>query len=346
MTEELGPLVVIPCLNEAAHLPVLLNQLLEDPHPDGTLIVVADGGSTDATTQIARDFAAQHPEVQVFANSGRIGAAVNLAVRRLGRGRRWLVRMDAHADYPPRYVAGLIATAARVGVDEVVVPMVTRARPGQCFQAACASAQNSRLGTGGSRHRHVGQSRFVDHGHHALFGLAAFAATGGYDESFTYNEDAELDCRLAKRGTRAWLEPGLAIIYYPRASLRSLFRQYFGYGGGRARTIMRHRTPPHLRQLAPLVVAPAVTLAFVALLLAPFAPSFALAMASPAILWAAVVLAIGAGLGIQAGSRCSALSGVAAMTMHLAWSLGFWRQVLAGRSPVAEPQPLALEIAR
>jgi succinoglycan biosynthesis protein ExoA len=343
MTEELGPLVVIPCLNEARHLPVLLNQLLENPHPDSTLIVVADGGSTDATVQIARAFAAQHSEVRVLTDSGRIAAAVNLAVRRFGSGRRWLVRMDAHADYPPHYVAGLIATAARVGADEVVVPMVTRARSGQCFQAACASAQNSRLGTGGSRHRHVGQGRFVDHGHHALFGLAAFAATGGYDESFTYNEDAELDCRLAKRGTRAWLEPALAITYYPRASIRSLFRQYFGYGGGRARTILRHRMSPHLRQLAPLVVAPAVTLAFAALLSAPFAPRFALAVASPAILWAALVLAIGAGLGIRAGSLCSALSGIAAMTMHLAWSLGFWRQVLTRRSPVTEPGPLAVE---
>jgi succinoglycan biosynthesis protein ExoA len=345
MTEELGPLVVIPCLNEAGHLPALLDQLLKEPHPDGTLIVVADGGSKDATTQIAGDFAARHPEVRFLADSGRIAVAVNLAVRRFGRGRRWLVRMDAHADYPPCYVAGLIATASRVGADEVVVPMVTRAHPGQCFQAACASAQNSRLGTGGSLHRHVGRGQFVDHGHHALFGLAAFAATGGYDESFTHNEDAELDCRLAKRGTHAWLEPGLAITYYPRAGIRSLFRQYFAYGRGRARTIRRHRMPPHLRQLAPLAVAPAVALAFSALPLAPLAPSFALALASPAILWAALALAIGARLGIRAASWCSALSGIAAMTMHLAWSLGFWRQLLAGGASVAEPQPLTVETA-
>ena len=43
-------LIVIPCLNEEAHLPGLLAQLL-DENPDAR-IVVADGGSTDASLRV------------------------------------------------------------------------------------------------------------------------------------------------------------------------------------------------------------------------------------------------------------------------------------------------------
>ena len=68
------------------------------------------------------------------------------------------------------------------------------------FQKATALAQNSRLGNGGSQHREGGAGRWTDHGHHALMRLDAFRAVGGYDETFSHNEDAELDYRLAAGG--------------------------------------------------------------------------------------------------------------------------------------------------
>jgi succinoglycan biosynthesis protein ExoA len=49
-------------------------------------------------------------------------------------------------------------------------------------------------------------------------------------------------------------------------------------------------------------------------------------------------------LGLRDRSACVALSGVAAATMHLGWSIGFWRalaQHLAGASETATPTPAA-----
>ena len=313
-------LVVIPALNEAEHLPDLLRQLIDET--PGALIVVADGGSEDASPEIVQAFAAKHTDVRLLANPKRLqSAAVNLAAERFGQGRRWLVRVDAHCGYPHQFVATLVAAALQADAQSVVVPMITTGRG--CFQRAAAAAQNSRLGTGGSAHRHVeGPGGYVDHGHHALFDLTAFQAAGGYDESFRANEDAEFDVRHAARGARIWLEPTAAIAYHPRRTLPALFRQYLAYGAGRARTVRRHRMKLKPRQAAPLLVAPAVTLA----LAAPWAPVLAL----PALMWAGLCLAYGAVLGAKARDGCKALSGVAAMTMHLAWSLGFWRERLTG----------------
>ncbi|MEJ2459123.1 MAG: glycosyltransferase, partial [Novosphingobium sp.] len=74
-------LVVIPCLNEEAHLPGLLGQLLADT-PDATF-VVADGGSTDRSRAIVEDLASTHPNLHLLRNPDRIqSAGMNRAVKK------------------------------------------------------------------------------------------------------------------------------------------------------------------------------------------------------------------------------------------------------------------------
>ena len=319
-------LVIIPCLNEEAHLPRLLAQLLDDA--GSATIVVADGGSVDRSRAIVAAIEAEHPNVILLDNPARAqGPGINLAVRRYGAGRRWMVRVDAHADYPRAYVSSLVARATALEVSSVVVSMNTRGIG--CFQRAVAAAQNSVLGTGGSAHRHAGEGRFVDHGHHALMQMDAFRNAGGYCESFTHNEDAELDHRIGLNGGRIWLEPSLSIIYYPRRNPAALFRQYRKYGQGRARNQQRHKMSIKPRQLAPLVVVPALFL----LLLTPAWIGFAL----PFVGWAVASIGCGLYLGARARSTCVAWAGFAAMIMHSAWAIGYLHQRLFGRPPGAAP---------
>ncbi|UYY57056.1 glycosyltransferase family 2 protein [Sphingomonas sp. S2-65] len=304
-------LVVIPCLNEEAHLPSLLEQLLTD---DGDfLLVVADGGSDDRSRSIVKEVASRDARVVLMDNPGRLqSCGVNRAVQQHGNGRTFLVRIDAHCAYPAGYVRGLVATARQVEAVSVVVPMVTMGVT--CFQKACAAAQNSVLGTGGSAHRHLGSGRFVDHGHHALMRISAFRQVGGYDETMSHNEDAELDHRLSNLGA-IWLEPKHAITYFPRRAPLGLWKQYLGYGGGRARTLWLHRMRPRLRQMLPLAVP-------VSILLAPGALWWPV-LALPLLGWLSLSLAAGIVIGARTRSPCEMLAGVAAMIMHLAWGCGF-----------------------
>jgi len=310
-------LVVIPCLNEKAHLEGVLAAMLADPHARHCRIVVCDGGSTDAS----RDIVARHPQVTLLDNPRRLqSAAVNLAAETFGDGCAWLIRVDAHADYPPAFLGRLIETAKATGAQSVVTSMTSRGV--DCFQRAVAAAQNSKLGTGGSAHRSAGAGGWVDHGHHALFDMRAFRAVGGYNAAFTHNEDAELDVRLNASGARIWLAGDLPIGYYPRRTPGALFRQYINHGAGRARTVMLHRTRLKLRQWAPAMIAPAA----LAALLAPWFWPVAL----PAALWAGASLGYGLLLGLKARDPCACMAGVPAMIAHLGWSIGFWRQRLFG----------------
>ena len=322
----MGPLIIVPCLNEAQHLPDLLRRLLADPGAGDALVVVADGGSTDGSRDIVSALGAREQTLRLLDNPLKLqGAGVNAAVRAFAAGRTWLVRVDAHADYPADYVARLVGAGEATGAASVVVPLATRGE--RCFQIAAAVAQNSRIGTGGAVHRVGGASGWIDHGHHALMRIEDFVAVGGYDESFSHNEDAELDLRLMRAGGRIWMQADLAVGYFPRATPGALFRQYFNYGRGRARTAHLHHTPLKARQLAPLVVAPAVGLGVLSLLLVPLS-GWAVAGLVPGTVWAGVCVVAGAMAGARARSRCGLMSGLAAMIMHLGWSLGFLSQAV------------------
>ncbi len=311
-------MVVVPCLNEAAHIGGLLAWLAGPARRLDMLVVVADGGSTDGTVRIVEEIAAREPRVVLLHNPLRLqAAAVNLAVAAHGDAFARFVRIDAHGGYPDDYCDRLIAEAHDTGADSVVVSMVTQGTG--AFQRATATAQNSRLGNGGSPHRAGIRGHWVDHGHHALMGIAAFRAVGGYDESFSHNEDAELDFRLRAAGYRIWMTDKTFMTYFPRASVGSLFRQYLGYGRGRAKNSLKHRAVPRLRQMLPLMVLPVVAGALLAFV--------SLSALIPAGVWVAACLGYGVWLALAERDPYGPLAGVSAMVMHLAWSAGFWMQL-------------------
>lgn len=314
-------LIAIPCLNEEDFIKNLVENLVEHTHDLDAHIVIVDGGSTDETPAIAKALEEKFQNVSYLENPKRIqSAAINLAVEKYAGDCIYLIRIDAHCGYADDYCTVLVEEADSKKADSVVVPMETVGKEG--FQKAVAAAQNSKLGNGGSAHRNSASSgQWVDHGHHALMRIDAYKAVGGYDESFSHNEDAELDTRLLKQGYKIWLTGKLAPIYYPRSKPYPLFKQYYNYGKGRARTILKHKTRPKLRQLAPVAVAPAAVL----FLLSPFLTIAAL----PLLAWAAICLAYGAKLGKKADDKTIMLyAGLAAMIMHLGWSMGFWRAMI------------------
>jgi len=309
-------LVVIPTLNEAERIEGLLEQLVSDGGGGhATQWVVADGGSTDGTQRLVERVAETHKEVRLLHNPDRTqSTGINRAVRRFGRDADVLIRCDAHAEYPRRYCARLLATLERTGADAVVVPLDSVGEG--ALQRAIAWTCNSPFGTGGAAHRAGSKSGFVDHGHHAAFRMDTFRQCGGYDASFVCNEDAELDCRQRALGAKVYLDANVRVRYYPRRSFAALWTQYFRYGEGRSRTVRRHPGSLRLRQL--LVPGQFLACALALVLSARF--PFLLA-------WPALYVGFAAvhslALTLLYRSPAALLGGPAALVMHAAWAAGF-----------------------
>lgn len=316
-------LVAIPVLNEVDHIEPCLESLLRgDERLASVRFVIADGGSTDGTREVLDGLAARFANLTWIDNPGRLqSAGVNAIVQQFGEGREILVRCDAHSVYPPGYVTRVADELAVRDIASLVVPMDAAGET--CFQKANAWVVDTPFGSGGSAHRGGRESKYVDHGHHAGFRIAMFRKLGGYDESFSHNEDAEYDARLVSAGGRIFMHAGIRLSYKPRAGPMALARQYFNYGKGRARTVGKHGMAMKPRQLFPVMNLLAILAAF---LLAPVWP------------WALLYpLAYTGGLALVsfwlAGkhrSFCGLFSGFCAAIMHMSWAAGFltqrWRQ--------------------
>jgi succinoglycan biosynthesis protein ExoA len=315
-----GPvLVIVPCLNEEDHIENVVTRLVAEADRVDLKLVVADGGSIDRSRAIVHRLSSLNPRIILLDNPQHVQAAgVNCAVREYAGEAKFLIRVDAHSSYPDRYCETLLNIQARTLADSVVVSM--RASGQTCFQRAAAAAQNSVLGNGGSAHRNDTSGRWVDHGHHALMSIDAFTAVGGYDESFSHNEDAELDIRLIERGFRIYLTSETQVTYYPRASLVGLFRQYFNIGRGRARNFLKHRQNVKLRHLILVAIVPLLCL----MMFYPLAPICAV----PAAVWVLLCVGCGVVVGMRQRDACAMAAGLAAIAMQTGWSSGFFRGLL------------------
>ena len=311
--------IIIPTLNEARHITDVIAMLRPSAARLGAAIIVADGGSDDGTIDLVRSQAAQFPQVFLLRNPRKLqSAAINLAQTLCPPEVAWLIRIDAHAAYPDDYCDTLLQEARATGAESVVVSMHAR---GQGFmQRNIAAAQNGFVGNGGSAHRGVTAGQFVDHGHHALMRRTAFAAVGGYDESFSHNEDAELDARLRKADFRIWLTGQTQMTYFPRDTLRGLARQYYNFGRGRVATARKHPDSFRKRHLVLVSLAPIAAAAG----MAGIHPIFA----APLALWFIACIMAGMFAALRQRDGSLAASGLPASVMQMAWSFGFWAGLL------------------
>lgn len=311
--------VVIPTLNEAAQIGGLLAQFARNDADRVVQILVVDGGSTDATRALVADAALRDPRIALVDNPARRqGPGINRAIATATPTADTIVRVDAHAGYPDDYVAEILDRFAQTGADMVATRLATTGTT--CRQRGIAAASNSRAGTGGSAHRVGGEPGWIDHGHHAGMDRHLFERAGGYDETFDANEDAELDYRIRRLGGRIWMAADIVVDYHPRRTFRALAIQYFRYGTGRARTFLKHRERLRPRQLA----APAIVVGLAASLLAALASPWLLL---PAALYVAAVALVALGLAIRLRSLCALGAGPAIAIMHVAWGIGFLREL-------------------
>jgi succinoglycan biosynthesis protein ExoA len=324
-------LVVIPCLNEARFIERIVAKIAAEADRINLKIVVADAGSTDGSREIVQHLSGLNNRIVLMDDLGHNPAiGINDAVRRFGSKAKFLIRVDAYADCPSHHCEQLLNVQTRTHADSVVVSMYTVGDT--CFERAAAAAQNSILGHGGSAHHSSARGSWVDHGHHALMRMDAFNAVGGYDESFSHDEDAELDARLKANGFHIYLTGETHVTCYPRSSAPGLFRQYFNIGQGRARNFIKHPKNTKPRHLVLMTVAPAVCM----LVLSTFAGIFAV----PAIAWALFCLGYGIVLGVRLSDPCAAASGIAAMAMQAGWSFGFFRALYLALTKRVRPHGL------
>jgi succinoglycan biosynthesis protein ExoA len=313
---------VIPVRNERRAIAAAVLSCLGQRYEGALEVVVADAMSTDGTRQVVEELAAADPRVRLVDNPGRVTpAGLNAAIA--GSSGEVVVRCDAHAVLPPGYVAAAVATLEMTGA--VNVGGVQHAVGDHFTGRAIALAMTSPIGVGDARFHYGGEAGPVDTVYLGVFRRAALDQVGGFDEGLVRNQDYELNYRLRQAGGTVWFDPDLKVDYRPRASLGSLWRQYFDYGKGKRVMLRLHPRSLRWRQLAP----PALVVGLAGSAVAWVAGAGWIAALVPV----AYVLAVAAGAVVtlaRGGGGAALLMPAAVVTMHLGWGCGFLTESVRG----------------
>lgn len=248
------PLVTIamPAYNEEKFIEACIGSVQAQDYPaDRIEILVADGRSTDRTREILAELAEADPRIRVVDNPERLQAAGLNKLIREARG-EIVVRMDVHCEYAPSYVRKCVETMEKTGADNV--GGAQRARAKSAFQRALCAALTSPLGVGGAGYRDASKEGFVDTVFLGAFRRKIFETIGLYDPKAITNEDAELNQRLLESGGKIYLSREIEVHYYPRDSFKTLAKQYYKYGRGRARTLLKLGRFPTIRPAIPFMM--------------------------------------------------------------------------------------------
>ena len=306
--------IAMPAYNEERYIEACVASVQAQDYPRNLIeVLVADGRSTDQTREIIARLAAADPRIHLVDNPARLQAAgLGLMVKQATGD--VIVRMDVHAEYAPDYVRRCVEALERTGADNVGGAQRAKART--AFQRALCAALDSPLGVGGARYRSADAEGFVDTVFLGAFRRRVFEAIGLWDPGAITNEDAELNQRILDSGGQIYLSRDIVVHYFPRDSFRSLARQYYKYGAGRARTLLKLGSAPTLRPFLPFAMVAGAAALLVVPPLWPIAP---LAFAGYALATGAEAVRVGARLGPAAIPTVWAIFPV----LHVSHGAGF-----------------------
>ena len=322
--------IIVPCYNEQATIHLLLEAICAQTVPTHEMeVVIADGMSTDGTRAAIAGFQQKHPAltVRMVDNPRRnIPAALNSALA-AAEG-QFIVRLDAHSmpaqDYVERCLENLRAGRGENigGVWEI------RPRGTGLIPRAIAVAAAHPLGVGDALYRYTEQAGPVDTVPFGAFRREVFERFGQFDESLLTNEDYEFNARLRQGGGKVWLDPRVRSVYFARANLRELARQYWRYGFWKWRMLRRYPTTLRWRQALPPLFVLGIGMLVI---LAPFFALARLALGL-ALMTYALVLVAGSlpAARRRSDARLAAAVPLAIATMHVCWGAGFLWSMLTG----------------
>jgi succinoglycan biosynthesis protein ExoA len=266
--------VIAPMLNEAAHIEHFVADLAGQDFSGEVELLVADGGSTDGS--VAKlEAAAEQADLllTMIDNPARwVSHGLNACIR--GAKGDLIARLDCHSRYPPEYLRLCAAAAEETGAWCVGGIIVAQGETATQRAVACAmdtpfggigfyrvlepgdgllQRLSGALGIAAGRNEDAPARIESDTLTFGAFRPQAFQRVGFFDESLKRNQDDELTLRMRRAGGKVILDSGLHVHYTPRGSLRAVFRQYYEYGYWKVPIMLKYRTPPNPRALAPIV---------------------------------------------------------------------------------------------
>ena len=218
--------IAIPVFNEELHLEACLDSVLKLAIPRGysTNIFIIDGGSTDKTVDIAKQFQLKNDNIIILHNEKKIqSCALNLAIEE--GDAEYFLRLDAHSYYPTNYLSACLETAKKTNADNVGGYAITE--PGSStYGASLVQALTTHFfGVGNSSFRVGAEEGEVDTVPYGFFKKDIFKKVGLFNEKLQRAQDYEFNSRIIGQGGTIWFNPDIKFTYKNQASLLGFYKK-------------------------------------------------------------------------------------------------------------------------
>ena len=252
--------LILTVLNEEATLRPLLDSLLTQTRaPDE--IVIADGGSTDGTLDILREYSARLPIRIVAAPHTTIAQGRNAAIRATTGD--VIAVTDGGVRAKREWLEELTRPFVEGG-ESLHTPHSTLHATAGFFAADGDTPFDMAMGaTVLPEAQEIDPPTYLPSSRSVAFRKEVWERVGGYPEWLDFSEDVVFDLNVRREFGPFVFAPEAIVHFRPRSSLRSFFKQYFQYarGDGKANLFPRLHA---MRYLTYLVVAPLIAYAAIA----------------------------------------------------------------------------------
>ena len=247
--------VAMPVRNEEKFISSILEELGSQDYPsDRFEVIVADGESTDRTREVVREIAKDHPQVILMNNPGRLSSSGRNVGFKHGKGDYFVV-IDGHCTIGhDQLFNNLVDCFQRSGAQCLARPQPFILPEAPNWQRAIGLARSSWLGHSTKSDIYSNKEGFVSPvSAGCAYKREVFEKIGYVDETFDACEDVEFNYRVERAGFKTFFSPKIAVGYYPRESIRSLWRQLGRYAAGRIHLAKKHPETLNLEMLLPTV---------------------------------------------------------------------------------------------
>ena len=242
--------VILPVRNEERFITACVASIFAQDYPQEQMeVIFVDGCSEDRTVELLHEMQKAHPQIVVLHNPNRtVPYAMNIGIEK-SRG-EVIVRLDAHAEYPPDYIRLSVETLLTRECDNAGGVFETRGRG--FMGEAIAEMLKTPLGVGNATYRLTQEDGYVDTVPFGCFRRELFERIGGFDERMTRNQDNELNFRIRKNGGKIYLNHNIRVLYYCRDTMRGIMKM--GYMNGKWNVITMTLVPGSMgvRHFVPL----------------------------------------------------------------------------------------------
>lgn len=244
--------IVVPMRNEEQRIGACLDSILRNDYPAENMeVLVVDGESTDGSCEVVRERMRHSPRIRLLRNTKKeVPAGLNLAIRQ-AQG-RYILRMDAHCEYPSDYISNCVAELERTGAANVGGSLVTLPGANSWVARSIALLTQHPVGVGNSAFRLGKGDQFVDTVPFGAFRREVFDEIGLFREDLVRNQDYEFNSRVRAAGYKIYLSSRIQNKYFNSPTFAKFMQQAISNGVWGARCWIRYPASFCWRHAAPV----------------------------------------------------------------------------------------------